>query len=81
MIKSISHGGMIRRDGASVPAPAAWKNKVIDFGRRPVTAVLVPYADLSLSTAYFTTNLPNIEVYLTLPASERRTIVLRHYFG
>lgn len=52
---------------------------MIDFGNGPVTAVLLPWADLT--TAYHSTNIPNIEVYLTLPASMHRTMVLSRYLG
>jgi short subunit dehydrogenase-like uncharacterized protein len=79
MIEGIGRGGMTRRDGALVSVPAAWKNKMIDFGRGLVTTVLVPWADLA--TAYYSTSIPNIEVYLTLPASLRRTLVLSRYLG
>lgn len=79
MVESIHRGGMVRRDGILTPVPAAWKHKLIDFGRGPVKTVLVPWADVS--TAYFSTGIPNIEVYMAFPSSVRRMLVLTRYLG
>jgi short subunit dehydrogenase-like uncharacterized protein len=79
MIENIHRGGAVRRDGVLTRVPAAWKTKMIDFGHGAVKATLVPWADVS--TAYFSTGIPNIEVYLVLPSSTIRMLRLSRYLG
>jgi short subunit dehydrogenase-like uncharacterized protein len=79
VVENIHRAGAIRCNGVVTPVPAAWKTKQIDLGRGPVTAVLVPWGDMS--TAYYSTGIPNIEVYMTLPALLRRLMVLSRYLG
>lgn len=63
MVENLHRGGLIRRDGLLTPVPAAWKTRTIDFGRGPRTVVSIPWGDVS--TAYYSTQIPNIEVYTT----------------
>jgi short subunit dehydrogenase-like uncharacterized protein len=69
MVENINRGGLIRRDGRLTPVPAAWKTRLIDFGRGPVPATTIPWGDVS--TAYHSTAIPNIEVYAAMPAAMR----------
>lgn len=72
-------GGLIRRGGAFVRVPLAWKTRRIDFGDGPVTAVTIPWGDVS--TAYHSTGIPDIEVYAALPPRLRRLMVAGRYLG
>jgi short subunit dehydrogenase-like uncharacterized protein len=63
MVENLHRGGLIRRDGVLTPVPAGWKTRKIDFGRGPRTVVSIPWGDVS--TAYYSTEIPNIEVYTT----------------
>ena len=54
-------GGRVRRDGRLERVPVAARSRRIDFGAGPSHAVTIPYGDVS--TAYYTTGIPNIEVY------------------
>jgi short subunit dehydrogenase-like uncharacterized protein len=65
-LEGMSMGGTVRRDGKLIPVPTAWKTRHIDFGngRGPIAAVTVPWGDVS--TAYYSTGTPNIEVYIAL---------------
>lgn len=72
-------GGAIRRDGKIVAVPAAHKTRQVDFGRGPTMAVAFPWGDVS--TAYYSTGIPNIEVYIALPANARRMMVAGRYLG
>ncbi|HEY2944845.1 MAG TPA: saccharopine dehydrogenase NADP-binding domain-containing protein [Vicinamibacteria bacterium] len=63
MIENLHRGGLIRRDGALTPVPAAWRTRQVDFGRGPRTVVCIPWGDVS--TAFHSTGIPNIEVYTT----------------
>jgi short subunit dehydrogenase-like uncharacterized protein len=65
-LESIVTGGMVRREGRLLPVPSGWKTRRIDFGngRGPIKATTIPWGDVS--TAYYSTGIPNIEVYLAL---------------
>lgn len=70
-------GGLVRRDGVLVRVPPAAKTRQIDFGRGLRTAVLMPWGDVS--TAYHSTGIPNIEVYMAFPQSTIRAMQLLRY--
>ena len=63
MVENLHRGGLIRRNGALTPVPAAWQTRRVDFGRGPRTVVSIPWGDVS--TAYHSTGIPNVEVYTT----------------
>jgi short subunit dehydrogenase-like uncharacterized protein len=79
MVENINHGGLVRRDGRLTPVPAAWKTRVIDFGRGPLKAVTIPWGDVS--TAFYSTGIPNIEVYAAVPAPVRWMMTASRAFG
>jgi short subunit dehydrogenase-like uncharacterized protein len=79
MIEHQHLGGLIRRDGAIVRVPAAWRTREIDFGNGPRTAVTIPWGDVA--TAYYTTAIPNIEVYAAAPARLRMALRLGRHVG
>ncbi len=64
-VEAMGRGGRIRRDGALVDVPIAYK--VRDFVRdgTPRRAMTIPWGDVY--TAYLSTGIPNIEVYMALP--------------
>ena len=62
--------GAIRRAGRIVRVPAAWKTRLVDFGGGPVRVTTMPWGDVS--TAYHSTGISDIEVYMAIPASLRR---------
>jgi short subunit dehydrogenase-like uncharacterized protein len=66
-----SHGGRVRENGRIIEVPLAYRMRVIDFGTGPRSAMTIPWGDVA--TAYFSTGIPNIEVYV--PAS--RTAAVR----
>ncbi len=65
VIEGLSQGGAARIDGAIESVPPAWKVRDIDLGGGASTAVTIPWGDVS--TAYYTTGIPNIETYATVP--------------
>ena len=69
MAENFPRGGLVRRGGILTPVPAAWKTRVIDFGRGPVTAMTIPWGDVA--TAWYSTGIPDVEVYLAAPAGLR----------
>jgi short subunit dehydrogenase-like uncharacterized protein len=61
-LESLHRGGMVRRGGALTPVPGAWRTRTIDFGEGPRAAVTIPWGDVS--TAWRSTGIPDIEVYM-----------------
>jgi short subunit dehydrogenase-like uncharacterized protein len=68
-VENLHRGGLVRRAGVLTPVPAGWKTRRIDFGRGPRKAVTIPWGDVS--TAFHSTGIPNVEVYLAAPAGVR----------
>lgn len=66
-LAKLPDGGRIRKDGKIVSVPLAYHTKDIDFGNGVKSAMTIPWGDVS--TAFHTTGIPNIEVYV--PASPK----------
>jgi len=64
-LEGFGKGGRIRREGRITPVPLNYKTRRIDFGNGEKTALAIPWGDVS--TAYYTTGIPNIEVYMAIP--------------
>ncbi len=67
--ENLHRGGMVRRGGRLTPVPLAWKTRVIDFGRGPRRAITIPWGDVA--TAFHSTGIPEIEVYVAAPTALR----------
>jgi short subunit dehydrogenase-like uncharacterized protein len=72
VIEGLSQGGAARIDGAIETVPPAWKVRKIDLGGGASTAVTIPWGDVS--TAYYTTGVPNVETYATVPKYAARVM-------
>lgn len=80
MTMNIDKGGAVRRDGKIKPVPAAWRTREIDFGEGVVKlGVTIPWGDVS--TAFYSTGIPNIEVYTVAPPSALRLMKLSRWIG
>ncbi|MGD9588786.1 MAG: trans-acting enoyl reductase family protein [Pyrinomonadaceae bacterium] len=80
MTMNVGRGGAIRKDGQITPVPAAWKTREIDFGNGIVkTGVTIPWGDVS--TAYYSTGIPNIEVFTVAPPGALKAMKMSRYFG
>src|SRR5262249_32881128 len=77
MIENLHRGGLVRRGGKLVSVPAAWKTRTIDFGRGPRTAMTIPWGDVA--TAWYSTGIPDIEVFMAAPARLRVASRLSRY--
>lgn len=73
MVEGLGQGGCVRRDGRLVTVPLGFRDRSVDFGAGEKTAMTIPWGDVS--TAFHTTGIPNIEVYV--PMSPRRLASLR----
>lgn len=74
MVENLDRGGAVRRDGRIVRVPTAWRTRTIDFGfgTRPVEATTIPWGDVA--TAYYSTGIPDVEVYASSTAVQRRLL-------
>jgi short subunit dehydrogenase-like uncharacterized protein len=65
MVEGLPQGGAIRRAGKIISVPPAHDVAEIPFRDKPRMAVTIPWGDVS--TAYHSTGIPNIRVYMALP--------------
>ncbi len=72
-VESLGHGSLVREDGALRPIPIGSRLRRIDFGAGEKLATAIPWGDVS--TAFHTTGIPNIEVYV--PVSPKAAARLR----
>lgn len=80
MAENAGKGGAIRRGGRIVRVPAAWRGRPTDFGDgRLRLAVTIPWGDVS--TAWYSTGIPDIEVYTAMAPSQRRALVASRWLG
>ena len=73
MVEGLGQGGCVRADGALRRVPFGYRSRRIDFGAGEKLATTIPWGDVS--TAYHTTGIPNVEVYV--PVSPRALAALR----
>ena len=77
-IEGLKLGGKVRENGVIKTVPLGYRQRKIDFGNGLKQAVTIPWGDVA--TAYFSTHIPNIEVYIPLsPAGIHRLRRLRWY--
>ncbi|MET0754128.1 MAG: saccharopine dehydrogenase NADP-binding domain-containing protein [Pyrinomonadaceae bacterium] len=79
MTMNVGKGGAIRKNGEITSVPAAYKTREIDFGEIQKTGVTIPWGDVS--TAFYSTGIPNIEVYTVMPASNLKMLKMSRYIG
>ncbi|HEX4547945.1 saccharopine dehydrogenase family protein [Pseudomonas sp.] len=61
-IEGMALGGKVRRDGKIISVPLAYRVRRIDFGAGEKLAMTIPWGDVS--TAWHTTGIANIEVFI-----------------
>jgi short subunit dehydrogenase-like uncharacterized protein len=71
MLQGIGQGSVVRENGVLVKISLGKRTKEIDFGPFTATCLNIPWGDVS--TAWRSTGIPNIEVYM---AATKRTISL-----
>ena len=80
MIEKLGSPGAIRRNGKIVPVPQAWRTRRIDFGDGKLRdATTIPWGDVS--TAFHSTGIPNIEVYVSMRPALRRAAIVSRWLG
>jgi short subunit dehydrogenase-like uncharacterized protein len=77
--ENLHRGGAVRRGGVLTGVPAAWRTRDIDFGQGPTLAVTIPWGDVS--TAYRSTGIGDIEVYMAVSRWQLRMMRLSRSLG
>jgi short subunit dehydrogenase-like uncharacterized protein len=78
-IENSQRQGRIRRDGKIVNVPNVWDTKYVEFSRVPTRVISVGWGDVS--TAYHSTGIPNVTVYMHFPKAMIETMRMTRYVG
>lgn len=76
--EGMGFGSLVRKEGKLVPE-ALGKTMLIDFGIKKLNTLGIPWGDVS--TAYRSTGIPNIEVFMSSSSNMIRYAKLSNYFG
>jgi saccharopine dehydrogenase (NAD+, L-lysine-forming) len=72
IVENLHRGGLARIDGKLTPVPTAWKTRELPLPHGARLGVSIPWGDVS--TAYRSTGIPNICVYLAVPRRQVRAM-------
>jgi short subunit dehydrogenase-like uncharacterized protein len=78
-VEGLGHGSTIRSNGRLLPVPLGEKILEVDFGAFTRKALNIPWGDIS--TAWRSTGIPNIEVYMSAPDKMIFYAKVSNYFG
>lgn len=79
-IEGLDKGGAIRENGAIKKVSSTYQTKRIDFGDgKPMSTVTIPWGDVS--TAYYTTGIKNIKVFMSLPEKAISSMKMMSWLG
>ncbi len=83
MAENIHLGGAIRKDGKITVVPHAFETKYVRFNEKEKLCVTIPWGDVS--TAFYSTGIPNIKVFIAQPPAVVRMLQtiqsFRHALG
>ena len=79
MVENVGRGGAIRRGGRITPVPAGWRTIRMDLGKGPVEVTTIPWGDVA--TAWYSTGIPDIEVYTRTTATMRFALKASRHLG
>ena len=71
-IENMGLGGAVRHEGKIWRIPGAWKDRFVEFDKGPIRVTTMPWGDVA--TAWYSTGIPNIEVYMAIPTGMRRLL-------
>jgi short subunit dehydrogenase-like uncharacterized protein len=80
MMENAGGPGAVRRNGRIVAVPPAYRTRRVAFGDgrlRDVTTI--PWGDVA--TAFHSTGIPNVEVYVSMSPAQRRLLVASRWLG
>lgn len=80
MLMGMGYPGAIRQEGEIIPVKAAYKTAKFPFtSDKSMQAVTIPWGDVF--TAYYTTDIPNIETYFAAPIQQQKFMAWSNYLG
>lgn len=79
MAENLGAGGMIRENGTIKTVKTAYQTKVIDYGIKKMNSVTIPWGDVS--TAYHSTQIPNIKVFMAQPPKAIKAMEMSNHFS
>jgi short subunit dehydrogenase-like uncharacterized protein len=79
MLENVHRGGIIRENGQLKKVPAAYQTRTINFGHTQKEAVTIPWGDVS--TAYYSTGIPNIKVYTAISSGALAFMKVSRFAG
>ena len=72
MVEGLGQGGCVRERGVLRRVPLGYHDRRVDFGAGEKLAMTIPWGDVS--TAFHTTGIPNIEVYVPMSPARLRAL-------
>ena len=79
MAGKLGEGGAVRKEGKIIRKPLGQKGKWVDFGVKKLFVMSIPWGDIS--TAHFTTGIPDIETYTGISPKMYRILKLQFLFN
>lgn len=79
MVENLGAPGAVRRDGAIIEVPVGHKTMEVAFPGKKRFVMTIPWGDVS--TAYYTTGIPNIETYTGISPSAYKFVKWQRYLG
>lgn len=77
MVEMLPEKGQIRRDGQIIQVPLAYECKDIPFADQTRHCMTIPWGDVA--TAYYTTEIPNIQVYTAVEPAQAKAMWRMNY--
>ncbi|MCG3166105.1 MAG: hypothetical protein POELPBGB_01881 [Bacteroidia bacterium] len=79
MVENLGAGGAVRKDGKITKVKNAHKVQEFPFGEKKILCATIPWGDVS--TAYYSTGIPNIETYMSASPSMVKSMKTGNYIG
>ena len=79
IVNKLGQGGAARENGRIVKKPLGEKGMWVDFGPKKLFVMSIPWGDVS--TAYFTTGIPDIEAYTAIKPAAYKLMKFQKLFN
>ncbi|MEP7374996.1 MAG: saccharopine dehydrogenase NADP-binding domain-containing protein [Chitinophagaceae bacterium] len=79
IVNKLGEGGAARENGRIVKKPLGEKGMWVNFGGKKLFVMSIPWGDVS--TAYFTTGIPNIEAYTAIKPAAYKLMKFQKLFN
>lgn len=78
-VNKLGEGGAVRKKGKIIKRPLGERGMWVDFGKKKLFVISIPWGDVS--TAWFTTGIPDIESYTGMPPKVYYLLKLQFLFN